>query len=128
MNFYKLVVVCFLTAVAEAKFEDFVIKDRNDLTRFGYDDDIGDADYEFDEASFSNLELLQQLAEVEPNIMDLLNGVSLQDLPPGLLLKLQQYSEMMDTPTCMDDDNMWEFGELPNSYDANAFNDVLQLE
>ncbi|XP_029408078.2 uncharacterized protein LOC115066472 [Bactrocera dorsalis] len=128
MNLKDILVIWLMIAATEARFEDFVVKDRNDLTRLGYDDDIADEDYALDEASFSNIEFLQQLSEIEPNIMDFLNGVSLEDMPPGLLRKLQQYYTMMDSATCMDDDDMWQTGEFWNSYDINRFDDTLQLE
>ncbi|XP_036223836.2 uncharacterized protein [Bactrocera oleae] len=128
MNFKNIVVIWLTISAAEARFEDFVVKDRNDLTRLGYDDGIADEDYEFDESSFSNIEFLQQLSEIDPNIMDMLNGVSLDNMPPGLLEKLQQYYAMMDSSMCMDEDDMCQFGEFRNSYDTNGFDDTLQLE
>ncbi|XP_039954404.1 uncharacterized protein LOC120770857 [Bactrocera tryoni] len=128
MDLRNIVVLWLMIAAAEARFEDFVVKDRNDLTRLGYDDDISHEDYELDEASFSNIEFLQQLSEIEPNIMEMLNGVSLENMPPGLLRKLQQFYTMMDSSMCMDDDDMWQTGEFRNSYDINGFGDILQLE
>ncbi|XP_017472875.1 PREDICTED: uncharacterized protein LOC108363873 [Rhagoletis zephyria] len=106
MNFCKPVLLLFLMfAAIEGRFEDFVIKNQNDLKRFGDYNDINDEDYEIDEDSVINLELLRQLYKTEPGIMDLLRDGSLEEIPADFMQKLQQYYAQVEPWNCENDEN-----------------------
>ncbi|XP_053964077.1 uncharacterized protein LOC128867010 [Anastrepha ludens] len=123
MHFFNIASLLLMTAVtSEARFEDFVIKDKNDLKRFGDFDDTSDEYYEADEDSMLSLESLRRLSHEEPDIMNRLMDISLDLLPPDLLPKFQQCYAQREFSTCLeDDDNSLQLVEVLNMLRRNIY-------
>lgn len=74
-------------------------------------------------------ELLSPASENVFDVMDMFNGISMNDLPPEVLQKLEQYFGMMDGSSCSEDDGgLMEFGNGMQSSYGGKFYDTLQLE